>query len=123
MRPLGPCTKLEYSARQDDTGMGVGRGATRVAIYTRVSTGEQTPELQLRELRDYAGRRKRRQPLRAISLRSGADAASLTRDVNPRRALNWRRHEPSGDFVNREVIADPPEGLVLANGRDTRARE
>ena len=44
-------------------------------------------------------------------------------DVNPRRALNWRRHEPSGDFVNREVIADPPEGLVLANGRDTRARE
>ena len=39
--------------------MGVGRGATRVAIYARVSTGEQTPELQLRELRDYAGRRKR----------------------------------------------------------------
>ena len=59
--------------------MGVGRGATRVAIYARVSTGEQTPELQLRELRDYAGHRKRRQPLRAISLRSGADAASLTR--------------------------------------------
>ena len=46
--------------------MGVGRGATRVAIYARVSTGEQTPELQLRELCDYAGRRKRRQPLRAI---------------------------------------------------------
>jgi predicted site-specific integrase-resolvase len=39
--------------------MGVGRGATRVAIYARVSTGEQTPELKLRELRDYAGRRKR----------------------------------------------------------------
>jgi len=58
--------------------MGVGRGATRVAIYARVSTGEQTPELQLRELRDYAGRRKRRQPLRAISLRSGTDAACLT---------------------------------------------
>jgi DNA invertase Pin-like site-specific DNA recombinase len=35
----------------------VGRGATRVAIYARVSTGEQSPELQLRELRDYAGRR------------------------------------------------------------------
>ncbi len=32
-------------------------GATRVAIYARVSTGEQSPELQLRELRDYAGRR------------------------------------------------------------------
>jgi DNA invertase Pin-like site-specific DNA recombinase len=29
----------------------------RVAIYARVSTGEQNPELQLRELRDYAGRR------------------------------------------------------------------
>jgi len=28
-----------------------------VAIYARVSTGEQSPELQLRELRDYAGRR------------------------------------------------------------------
>jgi len=36
---------------------GVGRGALRVAIYARVSTGEQSPELQLRELRDYAGRR------------------------------------------------------------------
>jgi DNA invertase Pin-like site-specific DNA recombinase len=29
----------------------------RVAIYARVSTGEQSPELQLRELREYAGRR------------------------------------------------------------------
>jgi DNA invertase Pin-like site-specific DNA recombinase len=29
----------------------------RVAIYARVSTGEQNPELQLRELRDYAERR------------------------------------------------------------------
>jgi DNA invertase Pin-like site-specific DNA recombinase len=29
----------------------------RVAIYARVSTGEQNPELQLRELRDYAKRR------------------------------------------------------------------
>ncbi len=28
----------------------------RVAIYARVSTGEQNPELQLRELRDYAER-------------------------------------------------------------------
>ena len=35
----------------------MGRGATRVAIYARVSTGEQSSELQLRELRDYAGRR------------------------------------------------------------------
>jgi len=35
----------------------VGRSATRVAIYARVSTGEQSPELQLRELRDYAGGR------------------------------------------------------------------
>ncbi len=35
----------------------MGRGATRVAIYARVSTGEQSLELQLRELRDYAGRR------------------------------------------------------------------
>ena len=33
------------------------QGALRVAIYTRVSTGEQNPELQLRELRDYAERR------------------------------------------------------------------
>src|SRR3954466_4078125 len=29
----------------------------RVAIYARVSTGEQNPELQLREVRDYAERR------------------------------------------------------------------
>jgi len=29
----------------------------RLAIYARVSTGEQSPELQLRELRDYAERR------------------------------------------------------------------
>jgi len=35
----------------------VGRGALRVAIYARVSTGEQSPELQLRELRDFAERR------------------------------------------------------------------
>ncbi len=35
----------------------MGRSATRVAIYARVSTGEQSPELQLRELRDYAGGR------------------------------------------------------------------
>ncbi len=35
----------------------MGRGATRVAIYARVSTGEQSPELQLRHLRDYAGLR------------------------------------------------------------------
>ena len=34
-------------------------GVCRVAIYARVSTsnGHQSPELQLRELRDYAGRR------------------------------------------------------------------
>ena len=35
----------------------MGRDTTRVAIYARVSTGEQSPELQLRELRDYAARR------------------------------------------------------------------
>jgi len=35
----------------------LGRGTIRVAIYARVSTGEQNPELQLRELREYAGRR------------------------------------------------------------------
>ena len=35
----------------------MGQGALRVAIYARVPTGEQNPELQLRELRDYAGRR------------------------------------------------------------------
>jgi len=35
----------------------MGQGALRVAIYARVSTGEQNPELQLRELRDYAERR------------------------------------------------------------------
>ena len=29
-----------------------------VAIYPRVSTGEQSPEPQLRELREYAGRRR-----------------------------------------------------------------
>lgn len=32
-------------------------GTLRVAIYARVSTADQNPELQLRELRDYAGRR------------------------------------------------------------------
>jgi DNA invertase Pin-like site-specific DNA recombinase len=35
----------------------MGRGTVRVAIYARVSTGEQNPEPQLRELRDYAERR------------------------------------------------------------------
>ena len=35
----------------------MGRGAMRVAIYARVSTADQNPELQLRELRDYAERR------------------------------------------------------------------
>ncbi len=35
----------------------MGRSAKRVAIYARVSTGEQSPELQLRELRDFAERR------------------------------------------------------------------
>lgn len=35
----------------------VGQSGTRVAIYARVSTGEQSRELQLRELQDYAGRR------------------------------------------------------------------
>lgn len=35
----------------------MGRGAVRVAIYARVSTADQNPEPQLRELRDYAGRR------------------------------------------------------------------
>jgi len=32
------------------------QGALRVAIYARVSTGEQNPEVQLRELGDYAER-------------------------------------------------------------------
>ena len=35
----------------------MGRSTVRVAIYARVSTGEQNPELQLRELREYAARR------------------------------------------------------------------
>lgn len=35
----------------------MGQGASRFAIYARVSTADQSPELQLRELRDYAGRR------------------------------------------------------------------
>lgn len=35
----------------------MGRGTVRVAIYARVSTGEQNLEPQLRELRDYAERR------------------------------------------------------------------
>ena len=37
--------------------MGPRRGTTRVAIYGRVSTSEQNPEAQLRELREYAGHR------------------------------------------------------------------
>ena len=52
------CTNLQYRARSDAVGaIIVARGAMRVAIYARVSTGEQNPELQLRELRDYAERR------------------------------------------------------------------
>src|SRR5215207_901448 len=48
----------EYRARPDAVGaIVVAREAMRVAIYARVSTGEQNPELQLRELRDYAERR------------------------------------------------------------------
>src|SRR3954462_10032474 len=35
----------------------MGRGTMRVAIYARVSTADQNPELQLRELRDYAAHR------------------------------------------------------------------
>lgn len=35
----------------------MGRGTMRVAIYARVSTADQNPGLQLRELRDYAARR------------------------------------------------------------------
>ena len=35
----------------------MGRGAVRVAIYARVSTADQNPEPQLRELREYAARR------------------------------------------------------------------
>ena len=35
----------------------MGRGTVRVAIYARVSTADQNPELQLRELREYAERR------------------------------------------------------------------
>jgi DNA invertase Pin-like site-specific DNA recombinase len=35
----------------------VAQGTARVAIYARVSTGEQSPEAQLHELRDYAERR------------------------------------------------------------------
>ncbi len=35
----------------------MGQGTLRVAIYARVSTTDQNPELQLRELRDYADRR------------------------------------------------------------------
>lgn len=37
--------------------MGSRRGTTRVAIYGRVSTSEQNPEAQLRELREYAEHR------------------------------------------------------------------
>ena len=52
------CTTLQYRARSDAVGaIIVARGTMRVAIYARVSTGEQNPELQLRELRDYAERR------------------------------------------------------------------
>jgi DNA invertase Pin-like site-specific DNA recombinase len=52
------CTNLQYRARSDAVGaIIVARGTMRVAIYARVSTGEQNPELQLRELRDYAERR------------------------------------------------------------------
>jgi DNA invertase Pin-like site-specific DNA recombinase len=35
----------------------MGQGALRVAIYARVFTADQNPELQVRELRDYAERR------------------------------------------------------------------
>ena len=55
---VSACTNLQYRARSDAVGaIIVARGAIRVAIYARVSTGEQNPELQLRELRDYAERR------------------------------------------------------------------
>src|SRR3954471_19898570 len=51
----GVRSNLEYSAREwGSTG---GRVATRVAIYARVSTGQQSPEAQLGELRPYAAHR------------------------------------------------------------------
>jgi hypothetical protein len=96
--PPRPCPNLQYSCPAGRRGVGVGRGATRVAIYARVSTGEQTPELQLCELRDYADRRgfamhreyvdrasgdvrrRRRAPTPSgNTLRSGTDAVRLTR--------------------------------------------
>ena len=83
-----------------------------MAIYARVSTGEQTPELQLRELRDYAGHRKRRQSLRAISLRSGADAASLTRvALIEFRGDGGASHDQSRDEGAKESFAPAP-GVV-----------
>ena len=55
---VSACTNLQYRARSDAAGaIIVARVAMRVAIYACVSTGEQNPELQLRELRDYAERR------------------------------------------------------------------
>src|SRR3954454_9765684 len=53
---VSACANLQYCARPD-AGQSSWRGAIRVAIYASVSTGEQNPELQIRELRDYAERR------------------------------------------------------------------
>jgi DNA invertase Pin-like site-specific DNA recombinase len=36
--------------------MNAQRATKRTAIYTRVSTADQNPELQLREIQDYASR-------------------------------------------------------------------
>ncbi len=55
---VSACTNLQYRARPDAVGaIIVAREAMRVAIYARVSTGEQSPEQQFRELRDDAERR------------------------------------------------------------------
>ncbi len=67
----------------------------RVAIYARVSTGEQNPELQLRELRDYAERRGfvvHREYVEKVTRASRATTARLG-PSRSRRA--WRRRTPA----------------------------
>ena len=86
----------------------------RVAIDARVSTGEQNPELQLRELRDYAERRGfivHREYVETVT----GDVRRRPGRVEP---LPDRAHQP---LRNRRPRPQPPAPLPFALPIRTRS--
>ena len=100
----------------------------RVAIYARVSTGEQSPELQLRELRDYAERRgfivhheyvdsrnpgrheplpdQASQPLWQLRPRSQRPAPAAAVQIACPRSISY-----PGNLISRRCVRISPESL------------